>query len=25
VIVEYQKLPGGIVKPIRVYNILIST
>ena len=25
VIVEYQKLPGGGVKPIRVYNILIST
>ena len=25
VIVEYQKLPGGIVKPLRVYNILIST
>ena len=25
VIVEYEKLPGGIVKPIRVYNILIST
>jgi len=25
VIVEYQKLPHGNVKPIRVYNILIST
>jgi S-adenosylmethionine synthetase len=25
VIVEYQKLPSGNVKPIRVYNILIST
>jgi S-adenosylmethionine synthetase len=25
VIVEYQKLPNGHVKPIRVYNILIST
>lgn len=25
VIVEYQKLPNGNVKPIRVYNILIST
>ena len=25
VIVEYQKLPGGNVKPVRVYNILIST
>ena len=25
VIVEYQKLPGGIVKPLRCYNILIST
>jgi len=25
VIVEYQRLPGGIVKPLRVYNILIST
>jgi len=25
VIVEYQKLEKGNVKPIRVYNILIST
>jgi len=25
VIVEYEKLEGGNVKPIRVYNILIST
>jgi S-adenosylmethionine synthetase len=25
VIVEYEKLPSGNVKPIRVYNILIST
>ena len=25
VIVEYEKLPNGNVKPIRVYNILIST
>jgi len=25
VIVEYEQLPGGQVKPIRVYNILIST
>jgi|TARA_B110000238_G_C16089187_1_gene423021 S-adenosylmethionine synthetase len=25
VIVEYQKLPNGGVKPVRVYNILIST
>lgn len=25
VIVEYEKLPGGNVKPKRVYNILIST
>lgn len=25
VIVEYQKLPKGNVKPVRVYNILIST
>ena len=25
VIVEYEKLPGGNVKPVRVYNILIST
>ena len=25
VIVEYEKMPNGAVKPIRVYNILIST
>ena len=25
VIVEYEKLPKGNVKPVRVYNILIST
>jgi len=25
VIVEYEKLPKGVIKPIRVYNILIST
>lgn len=25
VIVEYQKLPKGNVKPVRIYNILIST
>ena len=25
VIVEYEKLPKGMLKPIRVYNILIST
>jgi S-adenosylmethionine synthetase len=25
VIVEYEKLPTGHVKPLRVYNILIST
>jgi S-adenosylmethionine synthetase len=25
VIVEYQKLPSGNIKPIRVYNILVST
>jgi len=25
VVVEYEKLGNGIVKPIRVYNILIST
>jgi S-adenosylmethionine synthetase len=25
VIVEYEKLPNGHVKPISVYNILIST
>jgi len=25
VIVEYQKLPNGNVKPVRVYNVLIST
>lgn len=25
VIVEYEKLPKGVLKPIRVYNILIST
>ena len=25
VIVEYQKLENGNVKPVRVYNILIST
>jgi len=25
VIVEYEKFPHGIIKPLRVYNILIST
>ena len=25
VVVEYEKLGNGMVKPIRVYNILIST